>query len=99
MEDQEKMIDEQRKNFMKFRKERRFLGPPFMMAPWFHLPPEKTEELRESMRKLVRVAFRLGENLEAHFSDNVLEDVCGVLNESIKKLEKINEKLEGKQDE
>jgi len=95
MEDQEKMIDEQKKNYVKFRRGGKFFGPPFMMAPWFHLPPEKTEELRESMRKLVRVSFKLGENLEAHFSENILEDVCEVLNESIKKLEKINGKLEG----
>ncbi len=99
MEEQEKMIDEQKKNYMKFRRGRKFFGPPFMMAPWFHLPPEKTEELRESMKKLIRVSFKLGENLEAHFSENVLEDVREVLNESIKKLERINEKLEGKQDE
>jgi DNA-binding PadR family transcriptional regulator len=99
MEEQEKMIDEAKKNYMKFRGQRELHGPPFMMAPWFHLPPEKTEELRESMRKLVRVAFKLGENLEAHFSEKVLADVCEVLNDSVKKLEEINEKLEGKKDE
>jgi DNA-binding PadR family transcriptional regulator len=99
MEEQEKMIDEQKRNYMKFRKHGKFFGPPFMRAPWFHLPPEKTEELRESMKKLIRISFKLGENLEAHFSENVLRDVHEVLNETIQKLEKINEKLEGKEDE
>jgi DNA-binding PadR family transcriptional regulator len=99
MEEQEKIIDEQRRNYMKFRKEGRFFGPPFMRAPWFHLPPEKTEELRESMRKLIRISFKLGENLEIHFSEQVLEDVRRVLDETTEKLEKIDEKLGGKEHE
>ena len=99
MEEQEKMIDKQKRNFMKFRKEGRFFGPPFMRAPWFHLPPEKTEELRKSMRKLIRTSFKLGENLEAHFSEQVFEDVRKVLDETAEKLGKINEKLGSKRDE
>jgi hypothetical protein len=99
MEEQEKMIDEQKRNYMKFRKEGRFFGPPFMRAPWFHLPPEKTEELRKSMRKLIKTSFKLGENLEARFSEQVFEDVRKVLDETAEKLEKINEKLGGKEDE
>lgn len=99
MEEQEKIIDEQKGNYMKFRKERKFFGPPFIRAPWFHLPLEKTEELRESMKNLIRISFKLGENLEAHFSENALKDVREVLNETIKKLEKINGKLEGEEDE
>ncbi|MGA2767453.1 MAG: PadR family transcriptional regulator [Candidatus Bathyarchaeia archaeon] len=99
MEEQEKMIDEQRRNYMKFRKEGRFFGPPFMRAPWFHLPPEKTEELRESMRKLMRTSFKLGENLEKHFSEQVFEDVRRVLDETAEKLEKINERLGSRENE
>jgi len=99
MEEQEKMIDEQRRNYMKFRKEGRFFGPPFMRAPWFHLPPEKTEELRESMRKLIKTSFKLGENLEKHFSEQVFEDVRKVLDETAEKLEKINERLGSRENE
>jgi DNA-binding PadR family transcriptional regulator len=96
MEEQQKMIDEQRKNYMRLRREGRFFGPPFMRAPWFHLPPEKTEELKESIGKLIRTSFKLGENLEAHYSEQVFEDVRRVLQETAEKLEKINERLGGK---
>jgi hypothetical protein len=48
------------------------------------------------MRKLIKTSFRLGENLEAHFSEQVFEDVRKVLDETAEKLEKINEKLGGK---
>jgi len=99
MEEQERMIDEQKNNYMRFRKEGRFFGPPFMRAPWFHLPPEKTEELRESMKKLIRTSFKLGENLEKHFSEQVFEDVRKVVDEAVEKLERINEKLEGRESE
>jgi len=99
MKEQEKMIEEHRKNFMRFRKEGRFFGPPFMRAPWFHLPPEKAGELRESMKKLMRVSFKLGESLEAHFLEQAFEDARKVVDEAVEKLEKINGKLERKEDE
>jgi hypothetical protein len=99
MEEQEKMIDQQKRNYMRFRKEGRFFGPPFMRAPWFHLPPEKMAELRESMRRLMRTSFKLGENLEAHFSEQVFEDVRKVLDETAEKLERINDRLRGKEDD
>ena len=99
MEEQEKMIDEQKRKYWEFRKEGRFFGPPFMRAPWFHLPPEKTEEMRESMRNLVKTFFKLGKNLEAHFSEQAMSDVRKVLDETAEKLEKINENLRGQPDE
>ncbi len=94
VKEQEDMIEQHRENFMRFRKEGRFFGPPFMRAPWFHLPPEKTEKLRESMKKLVIVSFKLGESLEADFSEQVFEDVQQVVDEAVEKLQKINEGLE-----
>lgn len=99
MKEQEKMIEEHKKNFMRFRKEGRFFGPPFMRAPWFHLPPEKAEELRESMKKLMRASFKLGASLEAHFSEQAFEDARKVVDEAVEKLELINGKLERKKDE
>lgn len=93
IEEQERMIDLQKKSFMKFRKEGRFFGPPFMRAPWFHLPPEKLEDLRKSMKRLIRISFELGEDLEAHFSEKAFEDCRSVLEETAEKLEKIDESL------
>jgi len=99
MKEQERMMDEHKRNFMKFKKEGRFFGPPFMRAPWFHLPPEKREELRESTKKLMKASFKLGRNLEANFSEQAFEDVRKVLDEAVEKLESINKKLEEKRDE
>jgi len=99
MKEQEKMIEEHKKNFMRFRKEGRFFGPPFMRSPWFHLPPGKAGELRESMKKLMRVSFKIGESLETHFSEQAFEDVRKVVDEAVEKLEVINGKLEHKEDE
>jgi DNA-binding PadR family transcriptional regulator len=99
MEEQEKMIDEQKRNYWRSRKAGAFFGPPFMRAPWFHLPPEKSEEMRESMRNLVKTFFKLGKNLEEHFSEQAMSDVRKVLDETAEKLEKINENLRGQADE
>ena len=99
MEEQEKMIDEQKRNYWKFRKARGFFGPAFIRAPWFHLPTEKSEEMRESMRNLVKTFFKLGKNLEEHFSEQALSDVRKVLDETAEKLEKINENLRGQANE
>jgi DNA-binding PadR family transcriptional regulator len=93
------LLEEQRKIRTKFRKEARFMPPPFLGGLWFHIPPEKTVELRRSMHKLVTAFFELGSNLEEKFSEQAIEDVQKILNETAEKLEKLNKKLGGKQDE
>jgi len=60
---------------------------------------EKSDEMRESMRNLVKTFFKLGKNLEEHFSEQALSDVRKVLDETAEKLEKINENLRGQADE
>jgi DNA-binding PadR family transcriptional regulator len=98
-EEQRKMVDEQRKIQMKLRKEGRFFGPPFMGASWFQFPPERTAEIRRTMRKLVTAFLKLGENLEAHFSKESLDEALKLLNSTAEKLEEISRKLEGGKDE
>lgn len=99
IEEQERMIDQQKKSFMKFRRESRFFGPPFMRAPWFHLPPEKLKELRKSMKRLIRISFELGGDLEAHFSEKAFEECRHVLEDTAEKLERIDESLKGEKNE
>jgi len=93
------LLEEQKKIRMKFRKEAKFMPPPFLGGLWFHIPPEKTIELRKSMHRLITSFFELGINLEEHFSEQVIEDVHKVLDETAEKLEKINRKLKGTRDE
>jgi DNA-binding PadR family transcriptional regulator len=89
------LLEEQREIRVKFRKEAKFMPPPFLGALWFHIPPEKTIELRKSMHRLISSFFELGSNLEEHFSEQIIDDVHKVLDETAEKLEKINRKLKG----
>jgi DNA-binding PadR family transcriptional regulator len=98
-EEQRKMVDEQRRIHMKLGKEGRFLGPSFIGAPWFRFPPERTAEIRRTMRKLVTAFLKLGEDLEAHFSKESLDEALKLLNNTAEKLDEISRKLEGGQNE
>lgn len=98
-DDGKALLEEQRKMRVKFRKEAKFMPPPFLGALWFRIPPEKTIALRKSMHRLIASFFELGSNLEEHFSEQVIDDVHKVLDETAEKLEKINRKLKGTLDE
>jgi len=89
------LLEEQRKIKMKFRKEARFMPPPFLGGLWFRIPPERTIKLRESMHRVFSAFFELGSNLEEHFSERVIEEMRKVLDETAEKLEEINRKLRG----
>jgi len=93
------LLEEQRKIKMDFRKEAKFMPPPFLGGLWFRIPPEKTVELRRSMHRVFVAFFELGSNLEEHFSKQAIGDVHKILNETAEKLEELNRKLKGKQDE
>lgn len=87
------LLEEQRKIGLKFRKEAKFFAPPFLGALWFKIPPEKTVEVRETMRRLLSAFFELGGSLESKFSEEALEQARKVLDETAEKLEDINRKL------
>jgi len=90
------LLEEQRKIKMDFRKEAKFMPPPFLGGLWFRIPPEKTVELRRSMHRVFVAFFELGSNLEEHFSKQAIEDIHRILNETAEKLEELNKKLKGK---
>jgi DNA-binding PadR family transcriptional regulator len=90
---------EQRKIRTKFRKEARFIPPPFLGGLWFRIPPEKTVELRRSIHRVFSAFFELGGNLEEKFSAQTIENVQKILNETAEKLEELNRKLKGEQNE
>lgn len=93
------LLAEQRKIRLKFRKEAKFLPPPFLGGLWFHIPPEKTVELRRSMHRVFSAFFELGSNLEEHFSAQAIDDVQKILNETAEKLEELNKTMRAKQNE
>jgi DNA-binding PadR family transcriptional regulator len=93
------LLAEQREIRLKFRKEAKFLPPPFLGGLWFRIPPEKTVELRRSMHRVFSAFFELGNNLEEHFSAQAIDDVQKILNETAEKLEELNKKMGAKQNE
>jgi len=93
------LLEEQRKIKKEFRKEARYMPPPFLGGLWFRIPPEKTTVLRKSMHRVVSAFFELGSNLEEHFSEHAIEEVSKVLDEAAEKLEEISRKLRRTQDE
>jgi DNA-binding PadR family transcriptional regulator len=93
------LLEEQRKIQTKFRKEAKFMPPPFLGALWFQVPPEKTIKLRESMFRVFSAFFELGSALEEKFSEQAIEDVKEILDETAEKIEKLSKQLKVKQDE
>jgi DNA-binding PadR family transcriptional regulator len=93
------LLEEQRKIKTEFRKEARFMPPPFLGGLWFRIPSEKTVELRRSMHRVFSAFFELGSSLEEEFSERAIEDVQKILNETAEKLEELNRKLRGNQHE
>jgi DNA-binding PadR family transcriptional regulator len=93
------LLEEQRKIGMNSKDEGRFFGPPFFGALWFRLPPEKTEELRKSLRRVVAAFLELGYGLEHSFSEKTIEEVQKILDETAEKLESLNKKPRVKHDE
>ena len=93
------LLEEQRKIRTNFRKEARFFPPPFLGGLWFRIPPEKTARVRESMRRIMTAFFELGGNLEKKFSEEAIKETQKILDETAKKIEAVNEKLKGVQNE
>jgi DNA-binding PadR family transcriptional regulator len=93
------LFEEQKEIRKRFRKEAKFMPPPFLGGLWFRIPPEKTSELRDSMFKVFSAFFELGNSLEKKFSEQAIEDVQKILNETAEKLEELNKRLKVKQGE
>ena len=94
-----KLLKEQRKIKMEFRKDAKFFAPPFLGALWFRIPPEKTAGVRESMHRAMSAFFELGASLEKKFSKEALDQARKVLDDTANRLEEINRKLKGSKNE
>jgi DNA-binding PadR family transcriptional regulator len=93
------LFEAQKKIRKKVREEGGFLPMPFVDSLLFKIPPEKTVEIRESIRRLVMAFFQLGGRLQEKFSEQTLNEVIKALDETARKLEEINKKVNGEQHE
>jgi len=89
------LLEEQRKIKMEFRREAKFLPPPFLGGLWFRLPPEKIAKVGRSLRRLMIAFFELGGDLEEKFSEQTIEDIQKILDETAEKFEEVHKRLKG----
>jgi DNA-binding PadR family transcriptional regulator len=92
------LLEEQKKIRKKFR-EVGFLPAPFFDSLLMKIPPEKTVEIRNSIRRVAIAFFQLGNTLQEKFSEQALNEAINAVNEASRKLEEINKKLKGEKHE
>jgi DNA-binding PadR family transcriptional regulator len=90
------LLEEQKRIRKKFRETVGFLPAPFFDNFLMKIPPEKTAEIRNTMRRLAISFFQLGSVLQEEFSEQALNEALSAVNEASGKLEEINKKLKGK---
>jgi DNA-binding PadR family transcriptional regulator len=93
------LLEEQKKIRKKFREEVGFLPAPFFDSFLMRIPPEKTVEIRNSIRRVAIAFFQLGSTLQEKFSEQALNEAISAVDEASRKLEEINKKLKGDQHE
>jgi DNA-binding PadR family transcriptional regulator len=87
------LLEEQKKIRKKFREEVGFLPAPFFDSLLMRIPPEKTVEIRNSIRRLAIAFFHLGSTLQEKFSEQSLNEAIKAVDEASSKLEEIDKKL------
>jgi DNA-binding PadR family transcriptional regulator len=93
------LLEEQKKIRKKFREEVGFLPAPFFDSLLMKIPPEKTVEIRNSIRRVAMAFFQLGNTLQEKFSEQALNEAINAVDEASRKLEEINKKLKGEKHE
>ena len=93
------LLEEQKKIRKHVREEVGFLPAPFFDSFLMKIPPEKTDEIRESIRHLAITFFKLGSALQEEFSKEALDEALKVVNEASKKFEEIHNKLKSEKHE
>jgi DNA-binding PadR family transcriptional regulator len=93
------LLDEQEEIRKKFREEVGFLPAPFFDSFLMKIPPEKTAEIRNSVRRLAIAFFKLGRTLHENFSEQTLNEALSAVDETSSKLEELGKKLKGEKNE
>jgi len=88
------LLEEQRRMKGHFARGKIF-APPLFGSLWLRIPSQEAEELRAAVNRLIRAFFNLGIDLETKFSEEVLKETLKVLNETAKRFEEIDRKLQG----
>jgi len=89
------LLEEQKKIRKKFREQAGFMPGQFFDSFLMKIPPEKTSEIRDSMKRLAMAMFQMGNTLRDDYSEQALSEALRVVDEASKKLEEISKKLKG----
>src|SRR4030043_1028650 len=89
------LLEEQKKIRNKFREEAGFMPGQFCDSFLMKIPPEKTREIRDSMRRLAMAMFQVGNTLRENYSEKALSEALHVVDETSGKLEAISKSLKG----
>jgi DNA-binding PadR family transcriptional regulator len=89
------LLEEQTKARNKFREESGFVTEPFFDRFFMKIPPEKSSQIRVSMKRLAISSFKLGHALRENYSEQALDEALQAIDEASNKLEAINNKLKG----
>ena len=88
------LLKEQERIRKKFVEEAGLPPASFFDSFLMKIPPEKTEEIRQVMKRLALSFFKLGGFLQENFSEQAINDALAVLEETAEKLEEITIKNE-----
>jgi len=89
------LLEEQKKIRKKFREQAGFMPGQFFDSFLMKISPEKTSEIRDSMKRLAMAMFQMGNTLRDNYSEQALTAALRVVDETSKKLEEISKKLKG----
>jgi DNA-binding PadR family transcriptional regulator len=89
------LFEEETKTRDKFRENAGFMAFPFFDRSYSNIPPEKSMEIRKTMKRLFVASVSVGRTLKERYSEEDLNEALKLLNETAEKLEKINSKLQG----
>jgi len=87
------LLEEQRKMHKQSYMRGKFFIPPLFDLLWLHIPPEEADKVRVTFRRLLKAFFSLGMKLEEKFSEQALNEILEILNETAERLEEINKRL------
>lgn len=91
-------LEEQRKIRERLVRRWKVFAPLFLCSLWLRIPSKEAEKLWEATGNFMRNFFKLCIDLETNFSEEALNEVLRILNESAREIEEVDRKLVGGKD-
>jgi DNA-binding PadR family transcriptional regulator len=92
-------LEEQTKIREKYTQNSGFLASPFFDRFFGNVPEEKSNQIRNSMRRLFVSSIKLGKSLRENYSEKELDDALKVLDEASAKLDEIRSRIKGEKND